>query len=222
MPAAVAAGVAVDVRPELVAYTYLVLALLVGAAYVSRAQTLRAASSIVGGAIFSLFVTVVPISMGWRQFVPLEHSTQALWLLYTIGMLLRCDPCAGRLAHRAAVRVARAGRLCDRHEYRRPHPRAAVPLSGTPHGCRARRGAVDCEHPVVDVCAPPVALDHAPDGRPRCRRSARAPSMDQPVAMTPSALTACAKASAVRRSFSEGGRPGPTYVCDTGVADESL
>jgi heme/copper-type cytochrome/quinol oxidase subunit 4 len=86
VPAAVATGAAVDVRPELVSFTYLVLALLVGVAYVSRAQTLRAASSIVGGAIFSVFVTVVPISLGWRQFVPLEHSTQALWLLYAIGI----------------------------------------------------------------------------------------------------------------------------------------
>ena len=86
VPAAVAAGAAVDVRPELVSYAYLVLALLVGAAYISRAPTLRAASSIVGGAIFSVFVTVVPIWMGWRQFVPLEHSTQALWLLYAIGI----------------------------------------------------------------------------------------------------------------------------------------
>ena len=35
----------------------------------------------------SVFVTVVPISMGWRQFVPLEHyQTQALWLLYAIGI----------------------------------------------------------------------------------------------------------------------------------------
>ena len=86
VPAAMATGAAVDVRPELVAYTYLGLALLAGVAYVSRAQTLRAASSIVGGAIFSLFVTVIPISMGWRQFVPLEHSTQALWLFYTTGL----------------------------------------------------------------------------------------------------------------------------------------
>jgi hypothetical protein len=86
VPAAAATGAAVDVRPELVSYTYLVLALLVGAAYVSRAQTLRAASSIVGGAIFSVFVIVIPISMGWRRFVPLEHSAQALWLLYAIGI----------------------------------------------------------------------------------------------------------------------------------------
>jgi hypothetical protein len=86
VPAAAATGGAVDVRPELVAYTYLVLALLVGAAYVSRAQPLRAASSIVGGAIFSVFVIAVPISMGWRRFVPLEHSTQAFWMLYTMGI----------------------------------------------------------------------------------------------------------------------------------------
>jgi serine/threonine protein kinase len=86
VPAAATAGPAVDVRPELVAYAYLVLALLVGAAYVSRAQTLRVAGSIVGGAIFSVFVTVVPISMGWRRFVPLEHPVQALWLLYAIAI----------------------------------------------------------------------------------------------------------------------------------------
>ena len=86
VPAALAKGSAIDVRPELVSITYLVLALLVGVAYVSRAQMLRAASSIAGGAIFSVFVTVIPISMGWRQFVPLEHSSQALWLLYTIGI----------------------------------------------------------------------------------------------------------------------------------------
>jgi hypothetical protein len=86
VPAAAATGAAVDVRPELVAYTYLVLALLVGAAYVSRAQILRVTSAIAGGAIFSVFVILIPISMGWRRFVPLEHSTQALWLLYTIGI----------------------------------------------------------------------------------------------------------------------------------------
>jgi len=40
----------------------------------------------VGGAIFSVFVTVVPISMGWRRFVVLEHPAQALLLLYTIGV----------------------------------------------------------------------------------------------------------------------------------------
>jgi serine/threonine protein kinase len=101
VPAAAAAGAAVDVRPELVAYTYLVLALLVGAAYVSRAQTLRVAGSIVGGAIFSLFVTVVPISMGWRRFVPLEHSVQALWLLCAI-----CIPFGAILAL-ASWRIAR-------------------------------------------------------------------------------------------------------------------
>ena len=101
VPAAVAAGVAVDVRPELVAYTYLDWPSSSVPWYVSRAQTLRAASSIVGGAIFSLFVTVFPISMGWRRFVPLEHSTQALWLLYTIGILL------GAIVALAGWRIAR-------------------------------------------------------------------------------------------------------------------
>ena len=101
VPAAAAAGAAVDVRPELVAYTYLVLALLVGAAYVSRAQTVRVAGSIVGGAIFSTFVTVVPISMGWRRFVPMEHSVQALWLLCAI-----CIPFGAILAL-ASWRIAR-------------------------------------------------------------------------------------------------------------------
>ena len=99
--AAVTVGGAVDIRPELVAYTYLSLALFAGAAYVSQAQTLRAASSIVGGAIFSAFVTAIPISMGWRRFVHLEHSTQALWLLYAIGV-----PFGGILAL-AGWRIAR-------------------------------------------------------------------------------------------------------------------
>jgi len=67
--------------------TYIVLALLVAVAYVSRAQVRRVASSIVGGAVFSVLVTVVPISMGWRRFVVVEHSTQALLLLYTTGVL---------------------------------------------------------------------------------------------------------------------------------------
>jgi Protein kinase domain len=101
VPAPVATGAAVDVRPELVSLTYLALALLVGAAYVSRAQALRAASSIVGGAIFSVFVTVVPISMRWRRFVALEHSTQALLLLYTIGVLY------GAIMALAGWRIAR-------------------------------------------------------------------------------------------------------------------
>ena len=63
MPEPLATGAVVDVRPELVSLTYLGLALLVGAVYVSRAQALRAASSMVGGATFSVFVTMVPISM---------------------------------------------------------------------------------------------------------------------------------------------------------------
>ena len=168
-PAAVATGAAIDVRPELVAYTYLGLAFLVGAAYVSRAQTLRAASSIVGGAIFSLFVTVVPISMGWRQFVPLEHSTQALLLLYTIGVLLGAMTALAswRIARRfgwrglaAFVIVASIGGPIRERLYL---------YSGTSRGCRPGHGAADCEHVVVGVRAPPVALDHASDGRPRRR-----------------------------------------------------
>lgn len=71
----------------LVSMTYIGLALLVGVAYVSRAQVRRVASSMVGGAVFSVLVTVVPISMGWRRFVVVEHSTQALLLLYTTGVL---------------------------------------------------------------------------------------------------------------------------------------
>jgi hypothetical protein len=67
--------------------TFLALALFLGAAYASRAQRLRAASSMAGGAIFSVFVTMIPISMRWRSFVALQHSTQALLLLYTIGVL---------------------------------------------------------------------------------------------------------------------------------------
>ena len=46
-------------------------------------------------------MTVIPISMGWRRFVPLEHSTQALWLLYTIGILL------GAILALASWRIAR-------------------------------------------------------------------------------------------------------------------
>jgi len=101
VPAPMAPQAAVDVRPELVSLTYLGLALLVGAAYVSRARALRAAGSIAGGAIFSVFVTVVPISMRWRRFVPLEHSTQALLLLYTIGVLY------GAIIALAGWRIAR-------------------------------------------------------------------------------------------------------------------
>ena len=88
VPAPVATGAVVDIRPELVSMTYIGLALFVGVAYVTRAHALRVASSVVGGALFSVFVTVLPISMGWRRFVALEHSTQALLLLYAIGVLL--------------------------------------------------------------------------------------------------------------------------------------
>jgi len=88
VPAPLATGAAVDIRPELVSMTYIALALLVAVAYVSRAQVRRIASSMVGGAVFSVLVTVVPISMGWRRFVVVEHSTQALLLLYTTGVLL--------------------------------------------------------------------------------------------------------------------------------------
>src|SRR6185295_6861450 len=56
VPASLATGAAVDIRPELVSLTFLAVALLVGAAYVSRARVLRTASSMVGGAIFSVFV----------------------------------------------------------------------------------------------------------------------------------------------------------------------
>ena len=54
VPEPLATGAVVDVRPELVSLTCLALALLVGAVYVSRAQALRAASSMVGGATFSV------------------------------------------------------------------------------------------------------------------------------------------------------------------------
>ena len=87
VPAPLATGAAVDIRPELVSMTYIALALLVAVAYVSRAQVRRIASSMVGGAVFSVLVTVVPISMGWRRFVVVEHATQALLLLYTTGVL---------------------------------------------------------------------------------------------------------------------------------------
>jgi hypothetical protein len=88
VPAPVATGAVVDITPELVSATYIGLALLVGAAYVSRARALRVASSVVGGLLFSVFVTVLPISMRWRRFVALERSTLALLLLYTIGVLI--------------------------------------------------------------------------------------------------------------------------------------
>ena len=100
-PATLATGAAVDVRLELVSMTYLGLALFVGAVYISRAQLLRAASSVGGGVIFSVFVTVIPIWMSWRRFVPLEHSTEALLLLYTIGVLL------GAVVALAGWRIAR-------------------------------------------------------------------------------------------------------------------
>ena len=54
--------------------TYIGLALFVGVAYVTRAQALRIASSGVGGALFSVLVIVLPISMHWRRFVALEHQ----------------------------------------------------------------------------------------------------------------------------------------------------
>ena len=86
--APVATGAVVDIRPELVSMTYIGLALFVGVAYVTRAQALRIANSGVGGALFSVLVIVLPISMHWRRFVALEHPTQALLLLYTMGVLL--------------------------------------------------------------------------------------------------------------------------------------
>ena len=88
VPAPVATGTGVDIRPELVLATYIGLTLLVGAAYVSRASVLRVASSVVGGALFSVFVTVLPIWMGWRRFVALEHATQAMLLLFASGVLV--------------------------------------------------------------------------------------------------------------------------------------
>jgi serine/threonine protein kinase len=101
VPAPVATGAAVDIRPELVSLTYIGLALLVGVAYVSRAQVLRVASSMVGGAVFSVLVILVPISMGWRRFVVLQHSTQALLLMYTVGVL------AGAIIALTGWRIAR-------------------------------------------------------------------------------------------------------------------
>jgi hypothetical protein len=87
VPAQMSAGAAADVRPELVSLTYLAVALFLGTAYVSRAQLLRSASSVVGGTVFSVCVTLVPIAMGWRRFVVLQHPNQSLLLLYTIGIL---------------------------------------------------------------------------------------------------------------------------------------
>jgi hypothetical protein len=101
VPEPLATGAVVDVRPELVSLTYLALALLVGAVYVSRAQALRAASSMVGGATFSVFVTMVPISMRWRRFVAVSHPTHALLLLYAIGALY------GAIIALAGWRIAR-------------------------------------------------------------------------------------------------------------------
>jgi serine/threonine protein kinase len=101
VPEAPAPAAVVDVRPELVSLTCLALALLVGAAYVSRARILRAGSSIVGGSIFSVFVTMVPIMMRWRQFVVLEHPTETLLMYYAIGALY------GAIIALAGWRIAR-------------------------------------------------------------------------------------------------------------------
>jgi hypothetical protein len=101
VPAPLASGSVLDVRPELVSLSGIALALLLGAAYVSRAQPLRAASSIVGGAIFSVFVTLMPLAMGWRRFVVVERPTQALLLLYAIGALY------GAILALAGWRIAR-------------------------------------------------------------------------------------------------------------------
>jgi serine/threonine protein kinase len=101
VPEPLASGSVLDVRPELVSLTGIALALLLGAGYVSRAQPLRAASSIVGGAIFSVFVTLVPLATGWRRFVVVERPTQAVLLFYAIGALY------GAILALAGWRIAR-------------------------------------------------------------------------------------------------------------------
>ena len=55
----------------------------------------------VGGAIFSVFVTMVPISMRWRRFAAVAHPTHALLLLYAIGALY------GAIMALAGWRIAR-------------------------------------------------------------------------------------------------------------------
>jgi hypothetical protein len=87
VPPSLATGTAVDVRPELVSLTLLAVALLVATAYISRARGLRVASAIVGGVIFSFFVTVIPIAMRWRRFIVLQHPSQSLAFLFAIAVL---------------------------------------------------------------------------------------------------------------------------------------
>jgi hypothetical protein len=82
-----AVGAVVDIRPELMSMMLIVLALLAATAYFSRAKVLRAAAAVLGGVVFSVFVTVIPIWMRWRRFVGIEHPTQALLLLYAGGVL---------------------------------------------------------------------------------------------------------------------------------------
>ena len=92
VPEPLVTGAVVDVRPELVSLICVALALLVGAAYVSRAQVLRAASSIIGGAIFSVFVTMVPILMRCRRFVAVAHPTQVMNLIMVVPPDARAAP----------------------------------------------------------------------------------------------------------------------------------
>jgi len=101
VPVPPVSGVMPDVRPELVSLTFLALALLVGAAYISRARAMRVAGSVLGATVFSVFVTVVPISMGWRRFVALQHPSQSLAFLFAIAVVY------GAIIALAGWRIAR-------------------------------------------------------------------------------------------------------------------
>ncbi len=83
-----ATAAVIELRPELLLMTYLSMALMVAAVYLSRAHLMRIGSALLGGAVFSLLVVALPIAMRWRRFVVVEHSTEALLLCCTIGVLI--------------------------------------------------------------------------------------------------------------------------------------
>jgi len=83
-----ATAAVIELRLELLLMTYLSMALLVAAVYFSRAHLMRVGSALIGGAVFSPLVVALPIAMRWRRFVVVEHSTEALLLYCTIGVLV--------------------------------------------------------------------------------------------------------------------------------------
>ena len=164
-----ATAAVIELRPELLLMTYLSMALMVAAVYLSRARLMRIGSALLGGAVFSLLVVALPIAMRWRRFVVVEHSTEALLLYCTIGVFLGAIVAlAGwRLERRfgwrglagVVVFMSIVGPIRERLYLTAAHLLIVAPGAGP----------WITAYPDVGVCSPPLVCHHALHCRPGAR-----------------------------------------------------